>query len=152
MSTRTLRCQEVFNCTVEVLFDALKTPSAIRTWWAAARVVLIARPGGTFAVAWGDDEDDPEYMGAATLAEYDPPRRIVLADFTYYAKTGPLGFEADLSVEFNVRPSGQESVLEIVHRGIPDIPEANEYYEGCQIGWRTCLSHLQDYLQQDHQP
>ncbi len=151
MSTRTLQYEEVFNCSPEVLFNALKTPSIIRSWWGAERVILIARPGGAFALAWGDDEDDPEYMGTATLSEYDPPRRLVMTDFIYYAKSGPLGFEAEFSVEFAVHPHDRGSMLTLAHRGIPTIPEADEYYEGCEIGWRTCLANLRAFLEGDGQ-
>ena len=151
MSTRSLRYKETFDCTPEVLFDALRTPSSIRIWWGAARVILQAERGGAFAVAWGEDEDDPEYIGTAILSEFDPPRRMVMTDFLYYSKFGPLGFEADFSVEFDVQPNDQGSLLTLDHRGIPTIPEADEYYQGCETGWRTCLANLRAFLERDGQ-
>src|SRR5262245_23730228 len=93
----------------EVVFRLLHTPSAIRQWWQAARATVIAQPGGVWAAAWGGDEDEPDYTTAATIRVFDPPRRMVLADYRYHAKTGRLPFEADFVVEFAIEPCPEGS-------------------------------------------
>lgn len=135
----------------ERAFEALITPSAIRRWWQVDRAVVVAEPGGTWAAAWGDDEDDPDYASAATIEVFDPPRRLVLTDYRYLVKTGPLPFEADFRVEFTLRPaeSGGEaggSVIEVVQSGFPAGPEADDFFAGCETGWRDTLEGLRRYL------
>src|SRR5262245_65723227 len=95
MSTRKHVHCEVFTVTPERLFALLHTPSAIRGWWGAARAIALPQQGGIWAAVWGEAEDDPDYVTAATIREFDPPRRLVLADFQYHARTGPLPFAAD---------------------------------------------------------
>ena len=77
MSTRRHVHEETFPVAPDRLFALLYTPSAIRGWWGAARAVVLAEPGGVWAATWGADEDDPDYITAATIREFDPPRRMV---------------------------------------------------------------------------
>ena len=97
----TTRCHEheiTLNAQPDRVFALLHTPSAIRQWWGAARAVVIAKPGGTWAAAWGDDEDDPDYVTTATMTVFEPPSpvgRIVFENYEYVSKHGPLPFEAE---------------------------------------------------------
>lgn len=131
----------------ERAFAALITPSAIRSWWQVDRAVVVSEPGGTWSAAWGADEDDPDYATAATIETFEPPRRLVLTDYRYRAKSGPLPFEADFRVEFTIRPAdGGGSVLEVVQSGFPAGPEADEFLAGCETGWRDTLEGLRRFL------
>lgn len=131
----------------ERAFAALITPSAIRSWWQADRAVVIAERGGTWAAAWGAEEDDPDYATAATLEVFEPPRRLVLADYRYRARAGRLPFEADFRVELTIRPAdGGGSVLEVVQSGFPAGPEADAHLAGCETGWRETLEGLRRFL------
>ncbi len=131
----------------ERAFVALITPSAIRRWWQADRAVVIAEPGGAWAAAWGTDEDDPDYATAATLEVFEPPRRLVLADYRYRARAGRLPFEADFRVEFTIRAAESGgSVLEVVQSGFPAGPEADAHLAGCETGWRETLEGLRRFL------
>jgi uncharacterized protein YndB with AHSA1/START domain len=48
----------------ERVFSLLVTPSAIRQWWGADRAIVLAQENGTWAAAWGADEDRPDYLTA----------------------------------------------------------------------------------------
>ncbi len=106
---------ELFASPAEV-FRLLVTPSAIREWWSAARAIVIARTGGVWCAAWGDREDDPDYITAAIIKVYDPPQRLVLSDFDYYAKSGPLPFDASLTTEFRISARGPNRSSESTRR------------------------------------
>ena len=83
MATRKHVHQIQLSVAPEEVFAILITPSAIRDWWFASRAIVMAREGGTWAVAWGKFEDDPDYITTATIQAFDPPRRMLLTDFKY---------------------------------------------------------------------
>lgn len=135
------------NATPEEVFSLLVTPSMIREWWFASRAIVMAREGGAWTAAWGDDEDHPDYITAATIRVFDPPRHLVLADFRYYARTGPLPFRANFTTEFVVEPRPPRgALLRVVQDGFPTDPEADEFYEGCERGWRETFESVRRFV------
>ncbi len=130
----------------ERVFAILHTPSAIRAWWNAARAIVLAQEGGLWAAAWGENEDDPDYLTVATMQVFDPPRRILFTDYRYYAKSGPLPFHADFTTEFTVEARPHGSLLRVSQDGFPCEPIADEFYAGCEIGWRNTFESIQRFL------
>jgi hypothetical protein len=100
-----------------------------------------------WAAAWGD-EDDPDYVSAAMITIFDPPRRLVLAEFNYCAKTGSLPFDTDrMTTEFLISDAGAGSAtIRVVQDGFPIGTIADEFYAGCDVGWRHTLDSLSRYL------
>ncbi len=147
MSTRSHVHEESFATPPEVLFALLHTPSAIRAWWGAARVIVIPQAGGVWAATWGEDEDDPEYATTATMAVFDPPRRIVFENYTYKAKAGPLPFEAEFVTEFAVSDAPEGASLRVTQSGFPADSIADEFYAGCQKGWADTFAGIRRYLE-----
>src|SRR5687767_7777978 len=119
METRTHVHEEVFAAAPERVFALLHTPSAIREWWGVARAVVLPQAGGVWAAAWGETEDDPDYITAATIRDFEPPRRMVLTDYRYQAKSGPLPFGAEFVTEFLVQPHPEGTVLRVTQAGFP---------------------------------
>lgn len=151
MTTRAHVHEEVFDATPERLFELLITPSAIRQWWGAARAIVMPRQGGTWAAAWGDDEDAPMYTTSATLRAFDPPRRLVMADYRYVAATGPLPFQADFVTEFLIEPAPGGTRLRVTQDGFPkaDVSSGgDEFYAACQQGWRDTFAGIRRFLDQ----
>lgn len=132
---------------VETAFQALITPSAIRAWWGACRAIVVAEPGGVWAAAWGVDEDAPEYVAAAKILTFEPPRRLALGEFVYFAHTGPLPFQANLTTEFNVEPAQQGAVLRVMQDGFPADPIADDFYAACETGWQVTLAQFKDFVE-----
>ncbi len=146
METRKLVREEAFPTTRERLFALLHTPSAIRGWWGVARAVIVPEPGGIWAAAWGDAEDDPEYSSAATIREFEPPHRMVLADYRYRAKSGPLPFLATFVTEFVVMAHPEGAALRVTQSGFPSGREADSFYSACETGWRDTFAGIRRYL------
>jgi uncharacterized protein YndB with AHSA1/START domain len=146
MTTRRHVHREVFSATADRLFALLHTPSAIRGWWGAARAVVLPLRGGIWAAAWGDAEDDPDYITAATIRQFDPPRRMVLGDFKYHARSGPLPFTADIVTEFLVQPHPDGALLQVVQDGFPLGPEADAFYAACGEGWINTFAGIRRFL------
>lgn len=139
--------EETFEASPEELFELLHTPSAIRVWWSAARAIVMPKEGGTWMAAWGDDEDAPDYITAATFAVFDPPKRLVFANYAYDAKTGALPFEADFVTEFVVAPAATGTVLRVTQDGFPDSPAGEEFLKACEQGWRDTFAGIRRYLE-----
>ena len=146
MSTRTHVHEEVFDTTAEQLFALLHTPSAISCWWSAERVIVVPRPGGIWAATWGDDEDEPEYTTVADLSVFDPPRRLVLSDYRYHARSGGLPFDTEFETEFVVTPHADGAALRVTQAGFPAGAEADAFFAACQQGWRDTFDGIRDYL------
>jgi uncharacterized protein YndB with AHSA1/START domain len=146
MATRKHVHEELLPAEASRLFAILYTPSAIRAWWGVARAVVLARAGGIWAAAWGDEEDDPDYITVARIAVFDPPRRLVLTDFEYYARSGPLPFQAQIATEFTVEARPNGALLRVVQDGFPTDPVADEFYAGCAVGWKNTFAGIRRFL------
>lgn len=146
MKTRKHMHEEAFPAAPERLFALLHTPSAIRSWWGAARAVVLAEPNGLWAAVWGASEDDPDYITVATISVFDPPSRLVLSNYRYRSRTGPLPFKADFVTEFEVLPQGEGAVLRVSQDGFPAGPEGDEFFAACEKGWQDTFSGIRRYL------
>jgi len=147
MATRKHVHEELMPAAPERLFALLHTPSAIRAWWGASRAIVLAETNGVWAATWGDDEDAPDYNTAATIRVFDPPRRLVLGDYRYVAKTGPLPFKADFVTEFTVTPHADGALLRVVQDGFPVAACADAFYAACETGWRATFQGIRRYLE-----
>jgi uncharacterized protein YndB with AHSA1/START domain len=128
-------------------FALLHTPSAIRHWWSAARVVVAARAGGLWVAAWGEEEDAPDYITAARILVWDPPRRLRLGQFEYFTRDGGgLPFTAALETGFSVRPTTGGSILHVDQIGFPDEPAADAFFSACEQGWRATFDGIRRYV------
>jgi uncharacterized protein YndB with AHSA1/START domain len=132
---------------VEASFSLLITPSAVRVWWSASRIVIVPREGGIWVGTWGGDEDRPDYVTAARIVSWQPPDRLRLGHFEYYTRDGAgIPFAADLEVEFSVRPADGGSVLAVHETGFPDPPVGDAFFASCQEGWTATLEGIGRYV------
>lgn len=146
MQTRKHIHEEILPATPEQVFALLHTPSAIRDWWSANRAIVLAEPGGIWTAARGPDEDAPDYITAATIKTFDSPKRLVLGDYRYFAKSGPLPFRSNFVTEFIVESHPPGALLRIVQDGFPVEPIADEFYAGCEKGWRDTFAGIRRFL------
>lgn len=140
MKTRSQTHEIELQVPPERVFDVLITPSAIRDWWGAHRAAVMPEQGGWWVAAWGEREDDPDYVTGAIIRVFDRPHRLVLAYENYYAKAGRLPFDANMSVEFLIERHQSGTRLRLTQDGFPAEPVADAYYEGCRQGWQATLS------------
>jgi uncharacterized protein YndB with AHSA1/START domain len=134
------------NDSAENVFSYLHTPSAIRGRWGADRAIVVPRQGGTWMAARGDEEDSPDYITAAVIRVFDPPKRLIMGEFNYFAKSRSLPFEASLSVEFDVESTSTGCLLRVIQTGFPDDPTADDFYKGCEVGWKNTFDGIRGYL------
>jgi len=146
MKTRHHIHEESFEASPERLFALLITPSSIRSWWGAARAVVIARQGGSWSAAWGPHEDDPDYITSAVIAAFDPPRRLLLDNYQYHAKSEPLPFEVLFVTEFLIIPKNGASTLRVTQEGFPAGPEGDDFLKDCQKGWSDTFAGIRRFL------
>lgn len=128
------------------VFELLITPSAICQWWNADRAIVMAIENGVWAAAWGQEEDNPDYISSSTIKTFDPPRRLVLDDCKYYARAGQPPFEANMTIEFVIEESPHGAVLRVIQDGFPVDPVADEFYVACEIGWKNTFNNIRQYL------
>lgn len=146
MSSRKHVHEETFLVVPKRLFALLHTPSAIRQWWGADRAIILPEPGGYWVAAWGASEDDPDYVTVATIQEFNPPHRMVLADYRYHAPNDPLPFEAGFVTAFDVAPHPEGATLRIEQEGFPSGPEGDAFYAACETGWRDTFAGIRRFL------
>ena len=125
---------EEFEVSQMRLFALLCTPSSICSWWGASSAIVIPEEGGIWVASWGD-EDDADYIAHARIQVFDAPHRMVLDNYHYYAKSGPLPFEANFEVEFLVEGIGDAALLRVTQDGFPAGPEGDTFLKACEDGW-----------------
>jgi uncharacterized protein YndB with AHSA1/START domain len=146
MQTRKHVHEETFAADPETVFNLLVTPSAIRKWWGATHAVVDKKEGGIWVGVWGD-EDAPDFITFNRMRVYDPPKRVMFADFEYYARTGGLPFAHQLTAEFTVIPEGPNNTkLRVVQDGFPCAKAADDFYAACEVGWRDTYAGIRRYL------
>lgn len=138
--------EETFPVPPKVMFAALHTPSAVRGWWGARHVVTIPEPGGYWAAAWGESEDDPDYVSCARLTAFEPPSRLAFGEYRYHSRFGPLPFEPRFATTFDIEPRPGGCLLRVTQEGFPDGPEADDFYTACGTGWRATFEGIRRYL------
>ena len=107
---------------------------------------MLAEPQGFWSAAWGEDEDDPDYICGYTIGEFRANELMVLEDAKYFSRHGKLPFEAEITTRFTVVSHGQGSRVTVTQDGFPADAVADEFFMGCQVGWRETLSRLQAFL------
>ena len=129
------------------VFNALITPSAICAWWQANSAIVLAEPNGTYAVSWGEDEDNPDYLTIARIVRYEPPEILELAEYQYRSSEGGLPFDNDLPVTLTVEQRQGPTRLHVRQTGFPAEESADMYYEGCVKGWEDTLRNIKEFLE-----
>jgi len=128
------------------MFEILIKPSAICVWWQALRAIVLPEQNGIWIAAWGEDEDNPDYISSFVIKKYDPPKRILFADTRYFSKDGKLPFDAKFTAEFIVKPTDSGCKLQVIQDGFPTDPIADDYYKGCEIGWKNTFEGIRNYF------
>ncbi len=146
METRKHVHEENFPVSQRKMFEILIKPSAICKWWGASRAIVLPEENGIWAGVWGEEEDNPDYISAFTIAAYDPPRRILFTDAKYFSKDGGFPFEAKLTAEFIVEEATRGCTLRVVQDGFPCDSEADEFYSACETGWKNTFEGIRNYF------
>jgi uncharacterized protein YndB with AHSA1/START domain len=104
------------------------TEPALLTSWFSDRAELDARPGGVFALHFGDHLVDGTYVVV------EPPHRVV---FTWGAPDDAVVPTGSSTVEVVLTAEGDDTVVELTHRDLP-----TERITPHREGWQECLARL----------
>jgi hypothetical protein len=77
---------------------------------------------------------------------------MVLCNYRYHARTGPLPFQADFVTEFLVEPHSDGAILRVTQDGFPMVPEAREFHAACQQGWQNTFAGIRRFLTEGEGP
>ena len=142
--TRTITRRAEIAAPIEKVFDCLLTPSQIARWWGVSSAIVLREEGGVYALAWGDDEDDPDYITIGTIRGFHPPHGFDLVDYKYRSRQESPAFVADLWVRFELSSTESGTMLTVHNFGFPVGEHADEFHQGCVTGWETTLANLTD--------
>ena len=135
----TLKIERLLPGPIERVWAYLTESDLRRRWLAAGDMRL--EPGASFAFVWRNDQltdppgtrpaDKPvEHRANGAILEVDPPRRLVYA------------WEGVGDVAFDLAPKGEQVLLTVIHRRIPD----RRTILGVSAGWHAHLDVLADRL------
>lgn len=148
-ATRSHTCETTLPLPAPLTFAMLLTPSAICQWWSASRAIILRPRGdtpGTWAAAWGDDEDEPDFITVADITTLDIPRKLVLSNYRYHSRDDSLPFHADFTTTFDVEPvDDRRSILRVCQAGFPTDPVADDFYAACETGWHNTFKQIDAY-------
>lgn len=132
----------------DAVFEAIITPKMIKKWWFANNAIVLPEEDGIYAVTWGDNIDNPDYISVAKIASFERPIRLLLTDFRYKSKEGDLPFEADMPTEFSLEELGDQTKLTVHQTGFPDEKFADKFYNLCVQGWIDTLTSLKKIVEE----
>jgi uncharacterized protein YndB with AHSA1/START domain len=111
----------------DVVFDYLTEPLLI-VKWIGQQADLAPTPGGIFAL------DFEHTLVRGNYLVIEPPHRVV---FTWGVPDDEAMPPGSSTVEIVLTPDGAETVVNLIHRGLPDARR-----EPHRQGWNECLSRL----------
>jgi uncharacterized protein YndB with AHSA1/START domain len=111
----------------EVVFPYFTDPQLLVTWM-GERADLDARPGGTFAVDFGDTAARGSYLAV------EPPHRVV---FTWGIPEDAVLPPGSSTVEVVLVADGGDTIANLTHRDLPPDREPSH-----REGWEGCLAAL----------
>ena len=127
MASEPLRASIRIDAAPERVFDYFVEPAAMLRWM-GDYALLDAVPGGEFTLDINSVPVRGRYL------EIEPPSRLLISWGHAGSDLLPPGSS---TVEVRLRPDGSGTLVEIVHRGLPDI-EARKH----AVGWRIFLERL----------
>ena len=136
MTTRSQWHEIELPATPVAVFNLLISPKAIRGRWGSVSAV-VTELDGLWVIAWGERENDPNFVAGARIRAFESPRRVALAYEYCRAKTGQLPYGPTMTAEFTIQKTQVGALLRVTHAGIPQ--DANAYFESAGEGWRAML-------------
>jgi len=116
------------------VYEAWADPEKFAGWF-VARAEGHALPGAT--VRWTFDDFGLELP--VKVVEALPGQRLVFRD--------EAGSKAARVTEITISRDGDETLVELVNSGFPEVAEFDEHFEGCVRGWKIALATLKHYVE-----
>jgi len=119
-------------------FDALVDPKLL-VKWLADQAEVTPRKGGSYRLSW---TNGPTHTG--TVVEFEAGKLLALS--WEWPGVSLKGTVFRLSVE----PSGDGSLLRVLHTGFPKVEEWTDLYGGAEWGWTYFALNLKSLLENGH--
>jgi uncharacterized protein YndB with AHSA1/START domain len=140
----TLKIERLLPGPIERVWAYLTESDLRRKWLAAGTMTLEA--GAPFELVWRNDEltdppgarpsgFDAEHRMPSRITALDPPRRLV---FEFNARKPAFELHGGSEVSFELKPIGDEVLLTLIHRRLPD----RSTLIGVSGGWHAHLDLL----------
>jgi len=113
----------------ETVWEFLVDPEKM-TRWMGESATLEPRPGGLYQVGV-----IPGHTARGEIVEFDPPRRLV---FTWGWDSGSIVEPGSTTIEIELVPEGEGTVVRFAHVGLPDAESAQSHSHG----WDHYLTRL----------
>jgi uncharacterized protein YndB with AHSA1/START domain len=145
MTTRSQWHEIDLPATPVAVFNLLIAPKAIRGRWGSVSAVA-TELDGLWVIAWGERENDPNYVAGARIRAFESPRRVALAYEYCRAKSGQLPYGPGMTAEFTIQKTQVGALLRVTHAGIPEGAGTDAYYNSAGEGWRAMLQGIANIL------
>lgn len=149
MSTRSQWHEIELPVPPAALFNLLLSPKAIRGKWNNTAAV-VTEVDGAWVIAWGQRENDPDYVSGARIKSFQAPKLVKLAFEYARSRSGALPFANGMMAELTIQQKGAGSLLRVTHAGLP--ADNDDYFNAVADGWRAALQGLGALLVPPPQP
>ena len=148
MDKRREELAEPFGASAERMFDLLITPRAIRSWFGASTAIVDAREGGSWVTAWGEGDNDSEFVTSFTILQFERPRRILLGHGKLRTED-KWPISTNMTTELIIEPNGSACTLRIIQELSPHDELLDDYFDACVTGWQNSFEGIRNYLHQN---
>jgi uncharacterized protein YndB with AHSA1/START domain len=139
MSTRSQWHEIELPVPALTVFNLLLSPKAIRGRWNNTSAV-VTELDGVWVIAWGQRENDPDYVSGARIKSFQAPKRVTMTYEYARSREGMLPFAAGMTAEFTIKETSSGALVRVTQAGLPAGEEA--YFQSCADGWRAALQGL----------
>lgn len=131
--SRTIEKQVFINTTSERVFQALTVKEDLERWFLSKAEVDL-RPGGAIRFEWA-----PGMFESGTIVAVEPPQRL---SYTWEALE-----PSPTTVTFELTTENDATRLRLIHTGIGDGEDWDNYYTSVNSGWSVHLTNLTAWLE-----
>jgi uncharacterized protein YndB with AHSA1/START domain len=130
---RSLEKELFINATPQRVFQALTEKADLERWFVQKAEVDL-RPGGAIRFEWG-----PDAVEIGKILVFDPPHRLSYSWEAFEA--GPT------TVTFELTRENAGTRLHLIHTGIGEGEDWDNYYTSISSGWSVHLKNLTTWLE-----
>jgi uncharacterized protein YndB with AHSA1/START domain len=133
LSSRSIEKELFVKATPERVFQALTEKEAIESWFMKTAEVDL-RPGGAIRFYWG-----PDVFNVGKILILEPPHRL---SYTWEALSPSV-----TTVNFELTAENDGTHLHLIHTGIGEGKDWDDYYTSRSGGWNVHLKNLTDWFE-----
>lgn len=139
-TTDSLTVVEIFDATVEKVFDCFTQPALLQQWMgpgtvSCPNVVVDLQVGGEFRIEMQNQEGE-KFIALGEYKEIDPPNKLV---YTWRWENGE---HPATTITVSFKEQGTKTEMEFIQTGFATPESAKSHFEG----WGSCFEKLLVFL------